>query len=79
VIVAELEPGTVMKTVLGTGTCICHQPHPFYPGLELVLWVLDDGGVCFDALHPQQEIGEPVACDREGAKDRFMEALRVRK
>jgi hypothetical protein len=53
--VIQLMPGMVFES----HTYICQQPHPLYPGLQLVVWILDNGIASFDALSPHHELGTP--------------------
>lgn len=73
---SDIESGTTVTNGGMSATLMCQQPHPHFSGFQLAVWVLEDGTVTFDALHPQQDVGQVVACDRVGAKDRFMAAGR---
>lgn len=61
--VLDLMPGMQFEDVArgnGLNTFIARTPHPYYPGLDLVIWRLCDGELSLDALHPMQELGECV-------------------
>lgn len=61
--VLDLTPGMQFKDVSrgnGLNTFIARCPHPYYPGLDLVIWRLCDGELSLDALSPMQELGECV-------------------
>lgn len=57
--VAGLLPGE--RITLGTTSAIyiAQTAHPVYPGLQLVLWRMDDGTWHHDALNALQDVGEP--------------------
>jgi hypothetical protein len=42
-------------------------PHPMYPALSLVVWVLADGATSFDALSIDQEVGQPTGRPKSSA------------
>lgn len=58
--VQDLEPGDVVDGPAGMGsaTFIAACPHPFYPGLMLVIWRMDDGSISLDALRESQDVGQ---------------------
>lgn len=57
--VRELLPGDVvfLPGAEVSGVFITRTPHYRYPGLELVVWRLSDGQFSFDALRPDQHVG----------------------
>jgi hypothetical protein len=74
VTVSGLLPGDLVKHGEAEGLFVCQVPHPFYPGLMLVIWRLEDGW-SFDALDSRQYIGEAVrSTDRERER-RLRDAL----
>lgn len=59
--VCELMPGDKITLVgIGSAIYVTQMEHPHYSGLQMVVWagVPPDGGFSFDALHPEQEVGE---------------------
>lgn len=56
--VCDLTPGIVFETDSGIkATLFAMLPqHPIYPTLSLVIWIMDDNTMEFDALHPNQEL-----------------------
>lgn len=59
----DLVPGMQFEDVSrgrGLNTFIASCPHPYYPGLQLVIWRLCDGALSLDALSAIQELGECV-------------------
>lgn len=75
--VYALYPGVQMKDPMGeVHTFIAKCPHPYYDGLELVIWRLANGELSFDALRPQQElIGEVIPGSREAWKQNVKVAM----
>lgn len=77
--VYDLQPGDLV-TVPGSdlsGTFIAQTPHPSYPGgLSLVIWKMSDGTFSFDALLPNQEIGEIKPATGQERGMRLMMALK---
>lgn len=61
--VQELLPGMQFEDLArghGLNTFIARCPHPYYPGLNLVIWRLCDGEISLDALSAAQDVGEPI-------------------
>ncbi len=60
--VYELAPGDVVEHAGERACHITHVPHPIFPNLQLVIWMLErDGSHSFDALNAAQEVGQLVA------------------
>jgi hypothetical protein len=84
--VQDLQPG--MEVVLAgvRSTFITMSPHPLYPQLAMVIWVMDDdhpgfgpkfGRVSIDALSPLQDVGgvDPKTNDPKACYDRLLQVL----
>ena len=77
-IVHDLVPGDlVVKESVGSATFIAKGPHPKYPGLQLVIWKLEDGTWSLDALRWNQEVGEAVFSTGLQRWNRILEAFRA--
>lgn len=66
--VEHLQPGDILPgptTMQPTATFITATPHPLFPGLQLVIWRMDDGTTSLDALAATQEVGQPRAATPE--------------
>jgi len=72
--VAELVGGDVVSSAGRSATFIGRSDHPRYPGMQLVVWRLDDGTVSLDALDSRQVVGDVVS-SRDGWGDRLEAAL----
>ena len=56
--VNELTPGVVIECGVFRAMCLAVIPeHPVWSDLSLVVWILDDGRVSFDALRPMRDVG----------------------
>ncbi len=73
--VHELRPGDLVDLTLRSATFVAQTAHPLYPGLQLVVWRLDDGSWSHDALSPQQYVGEARATTLAEAHERLRAAL----
>lgn len=70
--VRDLVPGDVVESIGQRAVFITATRHPYYGGLQLVVWRLADG-YSFDALNPNQVVGDRV----QGADPaRWWEAVR---
>ncbi|MGH3834082.1 MAG: hypothetical protein ACRDSF_00035 [Pseudonocardiaceae bacterium] len=70
--VQALIPGAVIQLMESKkATCIgVIEQHPVWPQLCLVIWILDDGSVSLDALHPKQDVGKEVGIlNRDSLKE----------
>lgn len=47
------------------------SPHPFYPHCWLVVWSMSDGSLSWDALNPNQEVGDWINNDQERLRRLF--------
>lgn len=56
--VCNLIPGAIFEKGMCLGLL---SYHPVWPHLSLVIWIMEDNRVIFDALSPDQELGEPTA------------------
>ena len=56
--VEDLLPGDVVTSFFGSATFVARTDHPIWPGLQLVIWRMDDGSWSLDALSAQQEVGD---------------------
>lgn len=73
--VRALTPGSVIQVMeTEKATCIgVIEMHPVWPQLSLVIWVLEDGTVSLDALHPKQDVGKEIdLLDRDALKSLMM-------
>lgn len=75
--VRELIPGDVVSGPLGVlqATYVGRTDHPIYPGLQLVIWRMSDGGWSHDALLADQEVGATEPTDAEGREAALRRAL----
>lgn len=76
--VSELHPGMQLKDpIMGqVNTFIAQCSHPYYHGLQLVIWRLGNGELSFDALSAQQVLfGDPIPGNLETWKQNVKEAM----
>jgi len=61
--VIDLVGGDVVQMEMSerSAVFIGRSDHPMYPGLALVVWRLDNGGVSLDALSPLQVVGDVIS------------------
>lgn len=43
----------------GSSVYVSQSAHPLYRGLQLVVWIDEEGRVMLDALDAEQDIGDP--------------------
>ncbi len=54
--VIDLLPGDAVRNGPDSATYIAQAPHPLWPNLQLVVWLMGDGQLNLDALQPGQEL-----------------------
>lgn len=75
-LVNDLQPGDMVTLGGMSAVFIARTDHPLWPVLQLVVWRLDDGTASFDALSPDQEVGELAPATRAERYDRLVDAVR---
>lgn len=80
--VRDLVPGIQFESILpdepGVITYIQRCPHPYYRGLELVIWIMPRGQVMMDALSMNQELPtEPLSINLFEFRENLGRALRL--
>jgi hypothetical protein len=76
--VAELAAGDLVTSCGMSAVFITRSVHPDYPTLMLVAWRLGEtlgGGWSFDALRPDQDVGQVVPSSIRDRTDRLRAAL----
>lgn len=76
--VAELAPGDQVTSAGMSAVFITRSIHPDHPTLMLVAWRLGEalgGGWSFDALRPDQDVGQVAPSTIRDRADRLMDAL----
>lgn len=75
--VRELRFGdvVVLEGMPVNGMHITNTDHPVYPGLRLVVWKLSNDAWSFDALHPDQWVGDVEPSTPKERMDRARQAL----
>lgn len=77
--VRELIPGDQVILIGMPGVFVTRLNHPRYPGLQQVIWYLPlQGEYSFDALRPDQEIGQLVESTNEDRVRRLETFLQPR-
>lgn len=56
--VIDLVPGDRVENEMGGAIFVAQTVHPRWPGLQLVIWIMDDGTWHHDALAPAQVVGK---------------------
>lgn len=70
--VCDLEPGAVVANGGMFAAFISKMPHPYYVGLQLVVWRMEDGRVMLDALDLGQDVG---VLHQAGNRERLYDAI----
>lgn len=76
--VAELAPGDLVTSAGMSAVFIARTVHPDHPTLMLVAWRLGEalgGGWSFDALRPDQDVGQVTPSAIRDRADRLIGAL----
>lgn len=76
--IPELQPGDEVTNALSSATLIAVVAHhPVYPRLAMVVWWLPRPAsrYSFDAMHPQQDVGNLMPSTDEDRDRRLREAL----
>lgn len=73
--VLQLTPGDEVGAFGRSGTFIARCPHPLFPGLQLVVWKMDDGSWSHDALRVEQDVGEAAPTTEASRELRLRRAL----
>jgi hypothetical protein len=74
--VMSLLPGDEVRLGDRSALYITHTlPHPLFPKLALVIWLLDDGTWSHDALLPTQEVGTVTASTADTREARLREVF----
>lgn len=74
--VRELIPGFRVKNGSMSAVFIGTLPHPIYPGLKMVIWVMDESGeVSLDALSARQDVGMVDPADSAERRYNLQKAL----
>src|SRR5216684_1250025 len=75
--VSDLIPGDVVVKV-GIdlqGLFVAQTRHPLWTELQLVIWCLSDDAWSFDALRPDQHVGEALPSTHAERQERLREVL----
>jgi hypothetical protein len=77
--VSALAPGDLVTSGDASAVFITRTVHPDYPTLMLVIWHVDEPadwrGWSFDALRPDQEVGQVIPSTIRERADRLRTAL----
>lgn len=74
--VIDLQPGDHVTNGGESAVFIVRTQHPVWAVLQLVVWRLQDGTASFDALSPDQEVGEVTPATPAERYDRLVDAVR---
>ena len=73
--VMQLVPGDLVTSGPESALFVTRTIHADHPHLMLVVWQLSDGTWSFDALHPDQQVGQVTPSTIRERTDRLRTAL----